>query len=143
MVARILIAGQLPCNKISNEVNSKTYAGEPNNALPDTKTGAVVVDESYDRHTGARYLSFHSAQKIIHKLLTYDRIVLLPNVIPKMTELELGKELNITTAKLQHLRESPEFYKKMAEHICLPLTSLYCGSLLQQPESSYTTGGVL
>jgi hypothetical protein len=140
MVAHILIAGQLPCNKISNdEVSSETYTGEPNNELPDTETGAVVVDESYDRHTGVRYLSFHSAQKIIHKLLTYDRIVLLPNTIPKITELELAKELNISTAQLWYLQESLEFYKKMAKHICLPLANLYCRSTLQQPESLHTT----
>jgi hypothetical protein len=139
MVADILTAGQLPCNKISNGVSSKTPTEEPNKQLPDIEIESVAVDESYDRHTDARYLSFHSAQKIIHNLLTYNRIVLLPNVIPKFTELELAKKLHITITELWYLQESPVFYKKIAKHICLPLANLYCSSLLQQPESSHAT----
>jgi len=139
MVGNILIARQLSCNKISNGASGKTYTEGLNKWVLDAESGMAARDEGYDRHADAGYLSFHSAQKIIHNLLTYNRIVLLPNVIPKFTELELAKKLHITTTELWYLQESPVFYKKIAKHICLPLANLYCSSLLQQPESSHAT----
>ena len=138
MVGNILIAGQLPCNKISKETSGETYTEKLNKRLPDSKNGTVAIDEGYYRHVGAGHLSFCSAQNIIHNLLTYNRIVLLPNVIPKFTELELAKKLHVTTTELWYLQESPLFYKKMAKQLCLPLANLYCSSLLQQPETLHT-----
>ena len=43
----------------------------------------------------SKYLGFLTVQKMVHKFLTRDRIILVPTIIPKITELELANKLNI------------------------------------------------
>ena len=43
----------------------------------------------------SKYLGFLTVRKIIYKFLTRDRIILVPTIIPKITELELANKLNI------------------------------------------------
>ncbi len=80
----------------------------------------------------SHYLGFLSFQKIVCQLLTCNRVVLLPTVIPKITESELTKKLNITLKQFRCLQKSFAFYKKMAKPINDPLVNLYCESKLQQ-----------
>ncbi len=128
MVGHILALRQLSCNSKneSNKINS-FVKDRPKEQLPENSNNRVRTGD---------YLSFSSVQEIIHRLLTCDRIILLPHIIPSITKLELSKKLNITTTQLKKLRNSPPFYKKIAKHICLPLADLYCSSTLQQLKSS-------
>ncbi len=87
-------------------------------------------------------LNFETAQKIIHRFLTeervktaldYGRIInpTLPNepktIMKPYTKEELAKKLGITTEEFEKLK-SPNFYEKMADKISLPLTLLYCAT---------------
>ena len=87
-------------------------------------------------------LNFQTAQAIIHKLLTCDRIKTALNdgkVInpalrnePKIklaayTKEELAKKLGITARELNKLK-TPSHYKKMVDKISLPLICLYCAT---------------
>lgn len=85
-------------------------------------------------------LNFKTAQKMIHRFLTEERIKTAlddgriinhalsnePKIIMKLyTKEELAKKLGITVEELGKLK-SPNFYEKMVNKISLPLTSLYC-----------------
>ena len=85
-------------------------------------------------------LNFSTAQKMIHRILTHDRIktalddgkVINPalNNKPKIrlkayTKEELAKKIGITPVELEKLK-CPDFYKKMATKISIPLICLYC-----------------
>ena len=97
-------------------------------------------DKISNRDINTAYLSFSNAQEIIHRLLTCDRIVLQPHIIPKITALELSNKLNITVNQLEELQKFPSSYEKMAKHISLPLAGLYCSVALQQPKSIHDGG---
>lgn len=141
MVTQILTAGQSSCNDIS----SKSFAKGSSKYSTDINTRAIQADKntalasdkstSTNRHTNKTYISFHSAQKIIHRFLSEDSIILLPHIVPKLTKPELAKKLNISIAELKRLRKSPKFYQHIAKHICLPLASLCCNTVLQRPKS--------
>ena len=87
-------------------------------------------------------LSFSTAQKMIHRLLTLDRIKAelndgkaiscastnKPEVILKaFTEPELAEKLGISVDELNKLNR-PYFYRGMASKISLPLNRLYCAT---------------
>lgn len=87
-------------------------------------------------------LNFETAQKIIHQLLTQDRIktalddgrVINPALcngpktrVAAYTKEELAKKLGITVEELDKLK-FPDFYEKMVNKISLPLTMLYCAT---------------
>lgn len=132
MVKHILVVRQLPCNEINNEVAIKNkteiqLCGGSNNQPPDK----VNIE---DEHINNKYLSFSTAQQIIHRLLTCSRIVLRPTVIPGITKPELAKKLNLTPRQLKYLQERPLFYEKMVKRVNLPLVNLYCSSALQEPK---------
>lgn len=139
MVEDILVVRQLPCNEKNNEVaiknkNETQLCGESNNQPPDKVNIEMVVDKNHNEHINNKYLSFSSAQQIIHRLLTCNRIVLRPTVIPGITKLELAKKLNLTPLQLRYLQERPLFYERMVKYTNLPLVSLYCSSALQEPK---------
>jgi hypothetical protein len=122
MTKHSLTAGQLSGNsnkqdkqKKQNEIASK-----------------INPDNSSDENTTTYYLSFSSAQEIIRRLLTYERIVLQPYVAPKLTKLELAKKLNISVKLLENLQTSPLFYKGIVGCVSFPLAKLYCGTLLHK-----------
>ncbi|CAL7962656.1 hypothetical protein GAMM_40004 [Gammaproteobacteria bacterium] len=93
-------------------------------------------------------LNFSVAQKMIHQLLTMDRIktalddgkvinLTLCNE-PKIrlaayTKDELAKKLGITTKELEKLK-IPNFYKGIASKISLPLSRLYCATKFADSE---------
>ncbi|MEI8055466.1 MAG: hypothetical protein WCH10_05675 [bacterium] len=136
MVEHILASQQLPCNERNGFVANESETRPPATNKANYKSS---TDENSRSCANNNYLRFSSAQEIIHNLLSYDRIVLLPHIIPRFTELELAKKLNITARQLRCLRKSPESYKKIAKYICLPLIGLYCSSTLQQPKLNHDT----
>lgn len=143
MVKHILVAGQSPCNERNGFIANESEIQLPENPNSHTTNKAnykTNLDEKVRSCTGNSYLSFSSAQQIIQQLLTYPRVVLLPTQVPKFTTLEIATKLNLTPAQLSLLQKSPEFYKRMAKHICLPLASLYCSSALQQPKLNHDGG---
>ncbi len=87
-------------------------------------------------------LNFKTAQKIIHQLLTQNRIKTAPDdsrVInsaicdepgvraKEYTKKELAEKLGITQGELEKLK-SPYFCEKIANRIFLPLIRLYCAT---------------
>jgi hypothetical protein len=142
MVKYSLALQQSRCNEKSNDekncfIKNKStiqLLERTNSQLQDKINCKINIDKCNEPYTNSKYLNFFSVQKIIHRLLTCNRIVLLPHIIPKITESELTKELNITSLQLKSLQGSPTFYKKIAKHINLPLINLYCRSALQEPE---------
>jgi len=88
-------------------------------------------------------LNFLTAQKMIHRLLTHDRIktaldagrvinyALLgtkPEVIIKaLTKEELAEKLGISVGEFNKLK-CPGFYKEIVNKISLPLVQLYCAT---------------
>lgn len=136
MVKHILIARQTSCNKINKKTNNKIFAEKSNNCPASTKTG-MIIDEVNNKNNKNPYLNFHSARKIIHRFLNCNRVIFLPHIVPKFTEAELAKKLNITTIQLRHLQKSSRFYKGIAKHICLSLVNLYCNTKFQRPESMH------
>jgi hypothetical protein len=87
-------------------------------------------------------LNFKTAQKMIHKLLTCERIktdldegrikgIKLNNEfevkIKVYTKEELAKKLGITQEEFEKLK-SRTFYENMANKISLPLIRLYCAT---------------
>jgi hypothetical protein len=143
MVEHILVVRQLPCNERNNEVAIKNkteiqLCGESNKQPPDKVNIDMVVDKNHYEHINNKYLSFSTAQQIIHRLLTCNRVVLLPTVIPGVTKRELAKKLNLTPRQLRYLQERPLFYERMVKYTNLPLVSLYCSSALQEPRSLHT-----
>jgi len=128
MVETIISARQTPCNKI----NSKIFAEKSNNCPINTNLG-MIIDGTNSRNTHP-YLNFYSTKKIIHRFLNCDRVIFLPHIVPRFTEAELAKKLNITILQLKQLQKSSKFYKGMAKNICLPLASLYCSTRFQQPK---------
>ena len=149
-----LSAWQSPCNdrnernseiQIKNKAKIQLCDGLNNQLQSKVNTGAVV-DKNHDEHNSCRYanikyLSFSSAKKIIHRFLTCDRVILLPTIIPKITESELAKILNITPIQFRHLRKSSMCYKRLAKHVSPLLANLYCSNILQQPVSLHAQGG--
>ena len=140
MVKYILALQQLRCNnqKSNNEnngfvKNESIQLVENSHDQPQNKT-QCETNNGIDIHRDGKYLHFVSAQKIIHLLLSHNRIVLRPHVIPKLTAFELSQTLNITTNQLKKLRNSSSFYKKMPKHVSLALVNLYCSTALQRPE---------
>ena len=73
------------------------------------------------------YIEYPSVKGIINKLLTCDRIILVPTKILKFTELELANKLSITTTQLRQLRGgSQSIYEQTIEKISPLLSNLYC-----------------
>lgn len=87
-------------------------------------------------------LNFKTVQKMIHRLLTEERIktpldegrVINPalcNVlkvrVAAYTKEELAKKLGITPEELEKLRY-PDFYEEMADKISLLLINIYCST---------------
>jgi hypothetical protein len=88
-------------------------------------------------------LNFSTAQKMIHRLLTHDRIKTdlddekirglgLCNDEPEVkirafTKEELAKKLGISPEEFERLK-SPSFYEGIASKISLPLIILYCAA---------------
>ncbi len=164
----ILSARQLPCNENNSNNNIRNSGTSVKNGTKiqlciesddqlRNRTKKITnriaaekykVPDKYTKTEQCKYLDFSSTQKIIHKLLTRDRIILVPTVVPGVTESDLAKELNITLTQLKSLQKSPAFYKKIAKHINLPLINLYCSSLLQKrsshiPRNDCKHGGML
>ena len=114
MVTRILAAGQLSCNERNSEASTKTktlaqLCQEPSNQLQNKANTETAVDNNYNELINNKYLSFSTTQQIIHRLLTCNRIILQPTVIPAITKLELAKKLNLTPLQLKYLQERPLF----------------------------------
>jgi hypothetical protein len=122
MTEHSLTAGQLSGNSNKQDKQNKQ------NGI----ASKINPDDTSDENTTTYYLSFSSAQEIIRRLLTYERIVLQPYVAPKLTNFELAKKLNISVKLLENLQTSPLFYKAIAGHISFPLAKLYCGTLLHK-----------
>jgi hypothetical protein len=120
MTEHSLTAGQLSGN--SNKQDKQNKQNEIDSQ--------ISSDSSSNENTTTYYLSFSSAQEIIRQLLTYERIVLQPCVMPKLTNFELAKKLNISVKLLKNLQASPLFYKAISGYISFPLAKLYCGTLL-------------
>ena len=74
------------------------------------------------------YIEYPYVKGIINKLLTCDRIILVPTKIPKFTELELANKLNITPKQLRRLQRTQSAYKQIIGKINLLLIELYCGT---------------
>ncbi len=87
-------------------------------------------------------LNFKTAQKIIHQLLTQDRIKTaldgrrainpaLPNepkiIMMPYSKEKLAKKLDITSEEPVKLK-FPDFYEGIASKISLPLIRLYCAT---------------
>lgn len=88
-------------------------------------------------------LNFKTAQKMVHKLLTEERIKTaldegrcIPNWLPShepivklapYTKRELADKLGITVENLDKLN-SQSFYEGIVNKISLPLTVLYCAT---------------
>jgi len=72
-------------------------------------------------------ISFLTAQQMINKFLTYDRIVTKKVKCLKYTKIELAEKLNLTPKSLDKLK-LPYFYRSMASRITLPLVRLYCAT---------------
>ena len=72
-------------------------------------------------------LGFSTAQQMINKFLTYDRIVTKKVKCLKYTKIELVEKLNLTSKSLDKLK-LPYFYRSMASRITLPLVRLYCAT---------------
>jgi hypothetical protein len=87
-------------------------------------------------------LNFRAAQKMIHRLLTHDRIKTAlddgrigsykPNdksetKVIAFTKKELAEKLGISSEELEKLKR-PSFYKSMASKISLLLIRLYCAT---------------
>lgn len=138
MVTGILAAGQLPCNERNSEAHTKTKTWlkpcqEPSNQPQNKANTETAVGNNYNEHISNKYLSFSTAQQMIHRLLTCNRIILRPTVTPGITKRELAKKLNLTPVQLKYLQERPLFYERMVKHTNLPLINLYCSSALQEP----------
>ena len=142
MTASILTARQPSCNGSSKgyiKSVTRIHSYEAlNNQLQNKINAKAIVNGDPNEYRGTRYLSFSSVQKMLHRLLICDRIILLPTVVPKITELELAKELNITPVQLRLLQALWAFYEKVVKKINRPLINLYCRSALQKPESLHT-----
>jgi hypothetical protein len=100
-----------------------------------TKTSLIAKQSSGN-------LNFSTVQKMIHRLLTHDRIKTDlddekirgfglyggPEIkVKAFTKEELVKKLGISSKDLERL-ESPSFYKEIASKISLPLILLYCAT---------------
>ena|SRR3990170_2653507 len=87
-------------------------------------------------------VNFRAAQKMIHRLLTHERIKTaldegktmdyVSNDKPEIkvrpfTKEELAEKLGISSKELDRLK-SPSFYEGMASKISLPLSRLYCAT---------------
>jgi len=94
-------------------------------------------------------LNFSTAQKMIHQLLTRDRIktaldevrVINYELLSNKTEIkmkaftkkELAEKLGISVEEFNKLK-SPDFYKKIVNKISLPLIQLYCSTKFMDGE---------
>jgi len=100
-------------------------------------------------------VSFSTAQKMIHPLLTLDRIKTsldegrLGNYVSDnkpearvrpFTKAELAEKFGISAKGLEKLKH-PTFYEKMASKISLPLNSLYCTTKFADGEYKSEQGG--
>lgn len=87
-------------------------------------------------------LNFTTAQKMIHRLLTHERIKtaldegrVINHVLKDEPEIklnaytkeELARKLGISLEEFDKLR-SADFYKKIVKKISLPLSQLYCST---------------
>jgi hypothetical protein len=95
-------------------------------------------------------LNFSTAQKMIHRLLTHDRIKTdldegrirglgLSNDKPEVkagafTKEELAEKLSISPEDLEKL-ESSDLYESIANKVSLPLIRLYCATKFADGES--------
>jgi hypothetical protein len=108
MTSRIVTAGKAPGNNSSNCNNKREQT--------EIKT--------YDRN---KNIGFSTAQQMINRFLTHDRIVTKKVRDLKYTKWELAEKLNITPKFLDKLN-LPDFYKNAANRITLPLVRLYCST---------------
>ena len=99
MVKHILVVRQLPCNEINNEVAIKNkteiqLCGGSNNQPPDK----VNIE---DEHINNKYLSFSTAQQIIHRLITCSRIGFTTNRNPRNYQTRISKKIKFNTKTTQ------------------------------------------
>lgn len=140
MVRHILALPLLPCNEINkSDKNNKINNSNINNAVSSLneisnfkENNKIRLSKNIYDQSDDNYISFPVVQKIIHRLLTCNRIVLSPTLFPKFTQLELAAKLNITVTELISLQTSRIFYKKLAKKISWSLAKLYCSSALQK-----------
>jgi hypothetical protein len=101
-----------------------------------------MTNDILDAGQSSGNVSFSTAQKMIHRLLTLDRIKTaldegkIMEYVPKnklevkvrpFTKEELAEKLGISVKGLEKLK-NPTFYEKMASKISLQLNSLYCST---------------
>jgi hypothetical protein len=104
----IVTAGQAPGNNSDNCANKKEQT-------------EIKVD---DRN---KSVNFSTAQQMINKFLTHDRIITKKERCLKYTKWELAEKLNLTPKSLDKLK-LPDFYRIVANRITLPLARLYCAT---------------
>jgi hypothetical protein len=99
-------------------------------------------------------VSFSTAQKMINRFLTLDRIKTAldegrginqmsnePEIrVRPFTKAELAEKLGISVKGLEKLK-NPAFYEKMASKISLQLSSLYCSTKFAAGEYKGEPGG--
>ena len=120
-----LPVGQEPSNKNNNE---KQAAANNTDDLP-LKNKAK--HKANNNRGFAKPIGFSSTHKIIHRLLTCERIAHKTVIYPRFTRAELSSKLNITPKQLRLLQVSQLFHKQIIRKINLSLVKLYCITKLQ------------
>lgn len=80
-----------------------------------------------------RFVKSSNARLMIERLLTQERIVLVPIKVANFTVLELAKELKIEPFELERLYKSAWYCKKIMGQINLRLVKLYCSTKFYDP----------
>ena len=119
----------LTAGRKSGNNSDNTQQLTANNADASLKNKAKP--KTNNRIGSAKPLCFYSTQKIIHRLLTCERVIPKPVTYPKFTALELSNKINITPKQLRLLQVSQLFHKQIIRKINLPLVKLYCITKLQ------------
>jgi hypothetical protein len=106
-----------------------------NKEQPKNGTGEQLQSETKKESNKNKNLKFSTAQGMIFKLLTTDRLekesprcrTTKEYRCTKYTKEELAQKLGITHQELEKLK-IPYFYRRVANKISLPLISLYCAT---------------
>ena len=87
------------------------------------------VDNRSDK-TRTQHLSFRTAQKMIRRFLSCDRIIAAEILDKKLTIQELAKKLSVNPLELEQftIPISSSSYRKTSGKIALPLIKLYCNT---------------
>lgn len=83
-----------------------------------------------------RFVKSSNARLMIERLLTQERVILVPTKVANFTVLELAKELEIMPLELERLYRSAWYCKKIMGRINLPLVKLYCSTKFYDPTES-------